>query len=227
MFAKIYVIGAGGSGGGGSKLNDKNGGGGDAGDIQYIERFQLIKDLTYNITVGPGQRGMDGNNHGLRGGSSQFGSVIVNGGNSIMIAGGISVIAAGGYGGSGWFDSDIGDKNKDQDGLAEESYSTITGSVKTTGLATGGLSIQRPTNGTGTSILYGTSSVQGGGGGTNTKGGIAGNKTGTGGTSGGATNYTGTATLDYGCGGGGGSSYGTTYGGDGANGCVIIEILPY
>jgi hypothetical protein len=226
--ATITVVGAGGSGSGGGGFSQRrtsgkpksssvydqtSGGGGDCGDIVTKTDFQFASGTRYDIVVGQGLGGGNGNNYGQQGGYSKFDTYK----------------AAGGLGGqSYWNESPV---------MPIDNVSfTENGGEIISGLKTGGelwsnnqATHYPPPEGktmdnmhTGIKKETSMITIQGGGGGGNPKYGVCGNKSGTGG----AYNEQTTASnaTDYGCGGGGGKyTSGSSFGGKGANGTVIID----
>lgn len=210
----ITCIGGGGGGGGGSNYQSGNptqsaGGGGGGGGVSIITGVTLPVGNINNITVGSKGTGGNGNLQGLNGTNSSFNNSIGN------------VISYGGGGGGGHYNGCGG-------GIGGGGSITLfTGNAYNGGNGGNGYQLSpasTPTNGTncGTSGFSG-----GGGGGIYTTGGGAGNM-GNGGIYGISTSSLGnSATISsYGSGGGGSGCPsiigGYSYGGNGADGAVII-----
>tara|TARA_R100001509_G_scaffold33985_2_gene17906 strand:+ start:888 stop:2450 length:1563 start_codon:yes stop_codon:yes gene_type:complete len=238
-----YLVVGGGAGGGGD-----NGGGGGAGGFRTVasKNFQVVKGVSYAITVGDGGVGGSNNpstsptpNSGLpqgeSGGNSVFSTITSAGG-----GGGGSSGATGNAGGSG------GGGGQNASGGAGNTPSTSpsqgnnggTSTSGTGGGAGGGGAGAAGSNtsgggsngGAGTaSSISGSSVTRAGGGGggedQNTSGNNGSGGSGGGGNGGGSANTGSPGSNNTGGGGGGGGQSGTAIGGTGGSGIVIIRRL--
>jgi hypothetical protein len=229
----VIAVGGGGGAGGGARTDDfqpgiNGGGGGGGGGIGLLSSYIPTTSIAYNIVVGSGGSGGSGNNQGLNGNDSSFKNGITN-----------YLTAIGGkFGGSYYIGSALG-------GLGGTASSDITITSYNGGNGGDGYRqvpgpIQTPTNGSNTTapipitLPNSTNYYFSGGGGGGIYdgsllglGGAAGNN-GIGGNAGGNISIygLGQSATTYGSGGGGGgcpnSVSGSTLGGSGAKGVVII-----
>ena len=235
-----YLVGAGGAGGGGD-----NGGGGGAGGYRAnsSKDFEVLKGVSYSITVGGG--GLGGTNDppnqtpnsgaalGASGGNSIFSTITSAGGGGGGSAG--SQGAAGGSGGGGSQNANGGAGNTpatdpSQGNRGGNHSSTSGGGCGGGGAgAAGGDTSSASAGGSGTANTITGSSVTyagGGGGGEDQSSSSNAQPGGSGGGGGGSTGGNGANGTDVLSGGGGGGQQdGSARGGHGGDGIVIIRRL--
>ena len=232
-----YLVVAGGGGGGGGSSGGSSGAGGGAGGMR-TGTLQATLGSAMTVTVGGGgTRGAHGNNAGVQGSDSVFGSITSTGGGAGAGAG--LTGGNGGSGGGGGYNANAGGSGTTGQGNAGGSGGTNTSNYYTGGGgggkgAVGGSPGNSSTGGAGgaglASSITGSSVTYAGGGG----GGCYAGSRGPGGSGGGATganssNNSSSATANTGGGGGGGarqntSPYGERSSSAGGSGVVVLKV---
>ena len=232
------VVAGGGGGGRDSYLSGAGGGGGAGGLISSSVSF--TSGITYSVTVGAGgasvstgQKGNNGSNSVLSGGSISTQTAIGGGGGGGGSSAGNLSIGSGGSGGGGNNSNQPnGASGTSGQGYAGGNYNDGGagggGGSSAVGGNAGGAGGVGGAGGNGTaSSITGTSVTYAGGGGGSSTGAGSGGTPGTGGAGTGSSysNYSATsATANTGSGGGGGSNGSYTTSGAGGSGVVILSI---